>query len=44
MLVSIGLIIASLLAGLLFGLWKKNFSDRDRKGRVAGDDRAWSSS
>jgi uncharacterized protein related to proFAR isomerase len=31
MLSSIGLIIASLLAGLLFGLWKKNFSDRDRK-------------
>lgn len=31
MLASIGLIIASLLAGLLFGLWKKRFSDRDKK-------------
>ncbi len=39
MLASIGLIIASLLAGLLFGLWKKRFSDRRQKGRVAGDDR-----
>jgi len=31
MLVSIGMIIASMLAGLLFGLWKKRFSDRDKK-------------
>jgi hypothetical protein len=31
MLVSIGLIIASLCAGLLFGLWKRNFSGRDKK-------------
>jgi hypothetical protein len=31
MLASIGMIIASLLAGLLFGLWKKRFSDRDKK-------------
>ncbi len=31
MLVSIGMIIVSLLAGLLFGLWKKRFSDREKK-------------
>jgi uncharacterized membrane protein YbjE (DUF340 family) len=30
-LASIGMIIASLIAGLLFGLWKKRFSDRDKK-------------
>jgi uncharacterized membrane protein YbjE (DUF340 family) len=30
-LASIGMIIASLCAGLLFGLWKKRFSDRDKK-------------
>ncbi len=39
MLASIGLIIASLFAGLLFGLWKKHFSDRDKKAVVAGYDR-----
>jgi hypothetical protein len=31
MLASIGLIIASLLVGLLFGLWKKRFSAGDKK-------------
>jgi hypothetical protein len=31
MLTSIGLIIASLCVGLLFGLWKKNFSARGKK-------------
>jgi|AGTN01.3.fsa_nt_gi hypothetical protein len=31
MFVSIGMIIVSLLAGLLFGLWKKRFSDREKK-------------
>ncbi len=31
MLVSIGLIIASLCVGLLFGLWKKGFSIREKK-------------
>ena len=31
LLASIGLIIASLCAGLLFGLWKRSFSARDKK-------------
>ena len=31
MLLSIGLIIASLCVGLLFGLWKRDFSAREKR-------------